>query len=304
VVFRHNNGRDAHVQAQRDGGAKVAVVEPGRILTAPHDPTFPLTPDGAIVTRKHGEQIFDISCHALRGTRLDEAAERKKNGFGELERRRTAKAQLDTLRARLEEPFHIPGHEAALRRQISTAENTFHNSFHTGYAGASAVRGSGFHAVALNEHFGYGSDAFDFLEAVLHEGDKLRIDEPGERFRHDDQTWACRSHREFTTQRAAVAMARGAYAGVVEADKNAAKARASLPAEELLRPAARVSWRPWARGRNGSSARPSSSSASHSASPTARPPASPPASPPAGPSRQALGFINCPALRTGAIMAN
>ena len=71
-----------------------------------------------------------------------------------------------------------------MRRQISTAENTFHNSFHPGYAGASAVRGSGFHAVALNEHFGYGSDAFDYLEAVLHEGDKLRIDEPGERFRH------------------------------------------------------------------------------------------------------------------------
>ena len=47
----------------------------------------------------------------------DEAAERKKNGFGELERRRTAKAQLDTLRARLEEPFHMPDHEAALRSQ-------------------------------------------------------------------------------------------------------------------------------------------------------------------------------------------
>ena len=81
-----------------------------------------------------------------------------------------------------------------------------------------------FKCIALSPFAGWHSGAKGYLESATHAGDGVAHNSWDERFEHPAKTWASATHRQFTMQAVAVAMAEATYKWMEEKCKSATRA--------------------------------------------------------------------------------
>ena len=126
---------------------------------------------------------------------------------------------------------------------------TLESSYHSGYAKPLGLGGAEFLCVCLSYFGGWRSSVGDYTEMVGHTGDAEAADSHEERFDHPARTWASATHRAFTLQSVAVAMANATYEYVqAESDKAMRQvlgATASARQETVTLPTAAAGQRDW-----------------------------------------------------------
>ena len=80
--------------------------------------------------------------------------------------------------------------------------------------GPAAAVGDSFEPVVLTPFGGWYREAQQYLRKLCHSGDGRSAAVMGAHFEHPAQTWASWSHRAFTMQHVAVAIAKATYVAV------------------------------------------------------------------------------------------
>ena len=245
---RHDAVVDAIIIAALESNL-VACREVAKHFTCPYGTGHSVTPDGAIVLADGTVIAIDVTIISS-GEAAAEAIRRKEYGFGSLGALEAARRERTETWERVREA--VEDGEMG-RREAETARQQAALKVEGAWSGGCKkpveMGGAIFVPVALTPYGGWHKGAREWTSRTAHTGDSAAFYSWDERFEHPARTWASATHRAFTLQSVAVAMANATYEYVqAESDKAMRQvlgAKASARQETVTPPTAAAGQRDW-----------------------------------------------------------
>jgi hypothetical protein len=252
---RHDAVVDAIIIAALEADL-VACREVAKHFKCPHGTGTSVTPDGAIVLADGTVVAVDVTVVGS-GEAAAEAIRRKEHGWGTLGMLEEARRKRAETLARVQgavQKGEMGRREAQEARH--KAALLVEGAWSGGYKVPVELGGGIFVPVALTPFGGWHRGAKEWTRRTTHTGDGVEPYSWDERFEHPARTWASATHRLFTLQSVAVAMAEATYRWMEAKAKDAMRevlgVRAMAQQEDVTPPTAEARQRtPGDEGWNG-----------------------------------------------------